>query len=369
MKILHLTSDWKWTGPAEPMLWAAAGLRSRGHEVELVCPGEPRGQAGLLSEAQARGLAPALVLSRARGIHPLRDRREAASLRSMLRAGSFDLVHAWHSRGHGLAFQARLPETAIVRAHSDGRPPRWGESWLFGRACDALVCTSRSCAASHGDAARAFSVDGAVDLERFRPAAGPEELCAARDALGVAPEGPIVGVVARVQPHRRFDLLFDAFEQVVAEVPEARLVLLGRGTRLESVARQPVAARGLAGHVHFAGYRSGESYVQALRAFDLLCFLTPGSDGGCRALLEAAASGIPAVTLGMGAPGEIVRDGETGRVVVEKAAAIAQAITGLLASPAQRARLGAGARSLAEARFGVERLAANLEAVYRVATG
>ena len=35
MKILHLFSDWKWTGPAEPVLNLCKELERRGHEVTL----------------------------------------------------------------------------------------------------------------------------------------------------------------------------------------------------------------------------------------------------------------------------------------------------------------------------------------------
>ena len=35
MKILHLFSDWKWTGPAEPVLNLCKGLEKRGHDVTL----------------------------------------------------------------------------------------------------------------------------------------------------------------------------------------------------------------------------------------------------------------------------------------------------------------------------------------------
>jgi len=367
LKILYVTSDWKWTGPAEPMLWAAVGLRGRGHRVELACPAAPDGQTGVLAEAGQRGIEPALTLSRARGIRPLRDRAEARQLRRLLSGERFDVVHAWHSRGHGLALQARSPGTVIVRAHSDGRVARWGESWLFSRGCDALVCTSSGCAASHSGRAAAHAIPGAVDLARFRPAAGQDEVGAARHALGLPPEVPVLGVIARVQPQRRFERLFDVLEQVCRALPSVRLVVLGRGTGLDRVARQPAAARGLADHVVFAGHRTGDAYAQALRAFDLLCFLAPGSDGGCRALLEAAASGVPAVALPEGAPGEIVLDGETGRLVEDAPAVWARVVTQLLTAPSERAKLGEQARRHAEQQFGVERLARDLERVYRAA--
>ena len=50
----------------------------------------------------------------------------------------------------------------------------------------------------------------------------------------------------------------------------------------------------------FAGYRDRD-YVDVLRAADVFTLLVPGSDGTCRALLEATACGLPAVTTRRGA--------------------------------------------------------------------
>jgi hypothetical protein len=78
MRILQLTSDWKWTGPAAPMVAArrrAARGGSRGRARVRTAPpeSEPR-----CARARARRFAPVLELERARGVHPLRDRADAA---------------------------------------------------------------------------------------------------------------------------------------------------------------------------------------------------------------------------------------------------------------------------------------------------
>ena len=36
MRVLHTTGDWKWTGPAEPMLHAVRGLRALGYDGHFV---------------------------------------------------------------------------------------------------------------------------------------------------------------------------------------------------------------------------------------------------------------------------------------------------------------------------------------------
>jgi glycosyltransferase involved in cell wall biosynthesis len=279
----------------------------------------------------------------------------------------------WHTRAHGLALRARAGGGALIRAHSSGREPRLGERWLFSGGCDALVCTSEACAASHRSAGRArgvvHGVAGAVDLARFRPVRDEREIERGRALLGVPVDAPLIGVVARVQAQRRFDLLIEAMVPLCASEPRRRLVVLGRGTHLDRVARQPAALRGLAQQIVFAGHLDGERYPAALRALDVLCFLVPGSDGGCRAVLEAAASGVPAVVSQRRGLAEWVVDGETGLVVGEQPVELAAALARLLDARAERSRMAAAARARAESLFSPARLGAELERIYSAACG
>jgi glycosyltransferase involved in cell wall biosynthesis len=206
---------------------------------------------------------------------------------------------------------------------------------------------------------------GAVDLARFAPRP-PDP--AVRRGLGLAPDHRVVGVVARVQPQRRFDLLLAAAARLFARLPQARLVIVGRGTRRAELAERPAAALGIADRVVFAGYR-GDDYPAVLRALDVLAFVVPGSDGTCRAVLEAAACGLPAVTSRRGALPEIVVDGETGLLADEQPDAMAAAWEALLADEPRRRALGAAARRRAEALFTPQRFADTAERLYEAALG
>jgi glycosyltransferase involved in cell wall biosynthesis len=181
---------------------------------------------------------------------------------------------------------------------------------------------------------------------------------------GLGPEHKLIGVVARVQRHRRFDLLLEAMARLVRRDPDARLLVVGRGSHIEEVAVAPAERRGLRERVIFAGYRT-DDYADVLRCIDVFTLLAPGSDGGCRALLEAAACGIPAVTTRRGALPEIVVDGETGCVVAEDPEALCAAWQRLLANPRRRRDMGAAARRRAERHFSRDRLAGEVERFYR----
>jgi glycosyltransferase involved in cell wall biosynthesis len=371
VKILQLTSDWKWTGPAEPMLRLALALRGRGHEVLLAAPEAPEpGRRSLVSEAEAVGLPPDLRLARGRGLRPVRDGRDARALSTLLAMRSVDVVHAWHTRDHLLAVHAARArrargETVVVRSHRSFDPPRstpWAR-WLFGPGADALICVSPQSAALHArlrGGRETVGLFGAVDLVRFGPRPADPSV---RDALRIPRDAPVVGIVARVQRHRRFDLLLDAAARLFAAQPEARLLVVGRGTHRAEVAEEPARRLGIAERVVFAGYRQAD-YADVLRAIDVFTFLVPGSDGTCRALLEAQAAGIPAVVTERGALPEIVVHQKTGLVVTEEPARLADAWLSLLRDPERARALGAAAAERARARFAPERLAAEVEAVY-----
>jgi len=369
VRILQLTGDWKWTGPAEPMLRLAGALRARGHAVALACPDPPPGSEadGLASRARDAGLAPILTLGRGRGIRPLGDLPDARRLRAVLGAPGFDLVHSWHTRDHVLALRARgrggLP--AVVRTWRRAEPiPKapWSR-WLFGPGTDGLWCvspaTARRNAPLRGGRPTAGGF-GAVDLERFAPGPGDPGV---RKALGLEPGHRVVGIVARVQRHRRFDLLLEAARRLCARDPELRLLVVGRGSRRDEVARRPAASLGLGHRMLFAGYRR-EDYLEVLRSIDVFTLLVPGSDGSCRAVLEAAACGIPAVVTRRGALPEIVVHGETGLVVDEDPDALAGAWETLLRDRRRRRALGAAAARRARTLFAPERLADDVETLY-----
>jgi glycosyltransferase involved in cell wall biosynthesis len=371
MRILQLTSDWKWTGPAAPMLELAAAQRAAGHDVALACaPAPPESEPSLRARACEADFAPVLELERARGVHPLRDRRDAARLRALIALREFDVVHTWHTRDHVLALRAAAPlrrvkRTRVVRSYKLAEPiPAWPwNRWLFGPGSDALACVSEASAAANRrlrGGRPVAAVYGAVDLARFAPAPADK---AVRESLGLAPEHRVIGIVARAQRHRRFDLLLEALGSLTRRDHRVRLVVVGRGTHIEETAVRPAARLGIADRVVFAGYRTAD-YVDVLRCCDVFTFLVPGSDGGCRAVLEAAACGIPAVTSRRGALPELVVDGATGILVDERPELLAAAWQKLLDDPPRRAWMGRAARARAEREWSPERLAARVDALY-----
>ncbi len=370
LTIVHLAANRWWTGSADPVIQLARGLEARGHRVLLgIVPGdrfeEKAREAGLTLVAGVRldtSLAPRVALA------------DLGVLRRLVRAERVDVVHAHHSHDHWLAWLAagaqrrdgaRVP---VVRTFHNARSVGRGvlARWLYRRTA-AMLTVSRSiearCRALGVPADRIATLPGVVDLSRFSPAVDGAPI---REELKLD-RAPVVVSVARLAPSRRHDLLITAFKLVLRDVPDARLVLVGKGemrARLES----RVAAAGRGARLRVAGERRQDLPV-VLAAADCFALMAAGSDESCRAALEAMAAGRAVVARPVGALPETIVDGETGLLVGDDAPeAIAAALAGVLRDRVRARTMGEAGRRRAEALFGRERLVDVVERVYESLT-
>lgn len=158
---------------------------------------------------------------------------------------------------------------------------------------------------------------------------------------------PTVGWIGRIDPLKGLGTLVQAFAQVVAALPQARLRLYGPtppGNEAYRLAlRRQVEAVNLTTHVSFEGVPT--SVQDALWASDVIA-LPSISEGLPYVLLEAMMSGRAVVAHRVGGVPEAL--GQTGRLVgLHDTDAFARALTELLCDPQQRADLGRQARQRA----------------------
>ncbi len=369
MKVLHLFSNAKWTGPAEPALNLCLALRRAGVEAEFACaPDSGESINKIVETARDRGLEPVLRFHLKKHKNPFYNFLDARTLRRYLASERFDLVHCHLDNDHRIAAAAtRRVGIPVVRSsyHGEGFSVTRGHGAL---ARQAAFVIEPSRLAQRNDVARlgvaeskTAVVPGAVDTERFDPT---REVPDARRWLGIAPDAFVVGIVARMQRHRHYDDFFEAVRRLVDACPKAEVIVVGRGTYQESVGHEPVRNLGLEGKVHFPGYVDGENYVGMLKAFDVKVFLTPGSDGTCRAVREAMAMGKPVVAANRGMLSEVVEDGRTGVVFDGGAASLAEALTRMARERGWTRALGQAAREKARRDYSLESQARAVRAVY-----
>jgi glycosyltransferase involved in cell wall biosynthesis len=182
-----------------------------------------------------------------------------------------------------------------------------------------------------------------------------------QEELGIPPDTPLAGIIARLNPQKGHTYLVTAFAKVVDSLPEARLLIVGDGNLREDLERQTKELR-ITRRVTFTGWRDDIPRIMA--ALNLL-ILPSLWEGFGLVLLEAMVMGKPIVASRVSAIPEIVVDGVTGLLVPPRdPEAMAKAIIALLQDKEQAEAMGLTGRERVERSFSVEMMVQQAEALY-----
>ena len=171
-----------------------------------------------------------------------------------------------------------------------------------------------------------------------------------RRRLGIPLDVPVVVCTARMVRRKGQDTLVKAWPQVLAALPDARLLLVGDGPLRVSVER--LAARlEMSGSVIFTGGVSWDdvpAFTDAGDVFAMPCRtrlfgLEPEAWG--IVFLEAQACGLPVIVGDSGGAPETVADGAGVVVRTADVPSVATAIAALVADPSTSGRMGRTGRS------------------------
>ena len=318
MKVLHLFSDWKWTGPAEPTLSLCDGLTREGVDVTLAYRKAPPdyGERTVEKMARAREIKTFDGFRLNRYFSPKDWLYDMRAIRQFVKAKGIEIVHTNLSHDHftaifALSFSGTKPLIIRTDNKRDGMPVNRFMAWAIGRT-DGLVSYSerimeqdikgfdfpveKTCVIPPGIEAYAGQVQ---DL---------------RKEFGIKADEKVVGVIGRLKPDRGYDVVLKAFKLLRSRVDGVKLLIVGRSSQIEKSIKGPVAELGLSDDVILAGYRV-EDYFSVIFTFDLFVMMRAGSDGTARALREVMAMGKPAIVSDMGMLPELVEDGKSGYVV------------------------------------------------------
>jgi glycosyltransferase involved in cell wall biosynthesis len=316
------------------------GLRHAGRAREVVFPeGRPR----VLASALFYGLAPLV------GVGLTAGRRRAA------------IVCQSPYEGFGVVAVSRaLPRSlrprVVVELHGDWRTAtRLYGSGSRGR-ISPLADRAAEWALRRADRVRVVAEAG-EDLAREAGYCGPvDRFVAFVDVEGFLatppvdpPAWPVALFAGAFERYKAVDVVIDAWAEVVREVPDAQLVMAGDGPMRDEVERRAFEL-GLASSVAFLGRVSKERVRELLDEASVL-LLPSRSEGLPRIVFEAFARARPVVATPVGGVAELVRDGETGRLIsVDDAAALAAGTVALFRDPPSARRMGEAGRALARAR-------------------
>ena len=197
--------------------------------------------------------------------------------------------------------------------------------------------------------ARIEIIENGIEVDRYGP---PADKALAKADAGLEPDRRYLIHVARHHPVKDQPTLLRGFAAAAPDLPGVDLLMVGDGplrAELESLA---VELR-VPDRVTFLGIRT--DIPELMRAADAFA-LTSLSEAASLTLLEAMASGLPAVVTNVGGNPEIVRHEREGLLFPRgDASACADAIRRVFSDPELAARLGTAGRARAVERYQVGR--------------
>jgi len=185
-----------------------------------------------------------------------------------------------------------------------------------------------------------------------------------RRELGVSPNTPLVGMVARIDlKQKRYDDFLAAARQVSVAVPDAHFLIVGDGEEQQrAVLKRIVQEAGLEDRVRFLGYRHDTGRIVA--ALDVFVLAT-SNEGFPFVTLEAMALGTPVVATDLAPLREQIVDGQSGYLVPPgNTNRLAEHVLTLLRDPVRARAMAARARRLVEQRFSAGAMAERTTALY-----
>ncbi|HUY28481.1 MAG TPA: glycosyltransferase [Candidatus Binataceae bacterium] len=359
LSVAGVDPEHNFAGGETQVLGLTLELLHAGHRAELIC--DPAGR--LYERARRRGVV----------CHPLRIRNSvdlaaAIRFRAILRRGRYDIVHFHTARAHAMAPYARgFARGLIVTRRMDYRPNRVFAPILFGRAVDAIAAISLGVADSLAAAGvareRVTIIRSGVDCRHFRPAESATR-AAARATLGIDDDALALASVGMLEARKGHRYLLEAVARLARGGLGAKVVCVIAGDGSLHAELDKIAdTLGIAHQVRFLGRVDDVRTV--LAATDIFVFPSLQEGLGV-AVLEAAASGLPAVASDAGGIGEVIEPGVTGILVPPgDSEALADAIGSLAADSALRAAMGQAARIRAEREFAMSTMAARTLELYR----
>ncbi|HSM54654.1 MAG TPA: glycosyltransferase family 4 protein, partial [Candidatus Sulfomarinibacteraceae bacterium] len=300
----------------------------------------------------------------------------------------YDLLHerfnllatggAWASRRLGIPYVLEVNADLLQQRKVKGDPLRglrrwvaqWSTRFCFNSA--AIIISVSPQLTRHLERGWGVSpsqlatLPCAADTELFGANGQPDQV---RQQLGLNGE-PIVMWVGGFYPWHSLDLLIDSFSHVAAQVPGAKLVLVGDGETRPQI-EQRVQELGLRNALVMVGAVPHRQVPDLMSIADVVVAPAPAlgaEDGGTGTplkLFEYMAAGKAIVATAVNQAETIIEDGRTGILVAPgNDNAFAAAITHLLNDPQKRQQLGQNARRQAEERYSWDAYVMQLEKIY-----
>jgi len=365
LRILQISSAQSLGGGERHLADLANGLARRGHDVHVAL----RRNSPLIQEVA--GLANKNITTL-----PLRnslDAKSAQALSRLVRRNKIQIVHAHMARDYPLAAYAartNAGSSLIVTRHVLFPLSRLHRITLS-RAARIIAVSQAVASRLKSDAivpAEKISVVlNGIDTARFSKARAKFDRRQFLEHWKLPADSLLVGTVGELTPLKGQEEILRAGLQLLKQLPQTHFIIAGidhsreqqHRTRLEQLIKE----LNLAPHVSLVGWLDDLAGLYC--ALDVFVSASHTESFGL-AIAEAMASGTAVVATETEGASELIKTGETGRLVpIGNVDTLTESILLLLEDKEKRVRLGGAAQQAAAANFSLDRMIAETEAIFR----
>lgn len=346
MRIVLSNASTSWGGVHKVTEMLARGLQSLGHEVCVF------GSSGSMLEERMRRIAVFVPILGGADLDPIVITRAA---RALHRSHAEVVLTLTKKDVRQTSLSASLSGIPVAVRHANDQPLRDNAFWrmLYGR-IPLLHITN-------AEATRQTLLDSApwLDSDKVRVIYNGVDASAYEKAgvldLALPQNAVVAGFAGSFEERKGVRELASAWHRVAAAVPNAHLVLAGKGS-LEEEMRRSLAG---APRVIWLGYRSDMPPV--LKSFDLLV-LPSHVEGAPNVVLEAMSAGAAVLATRVSGTPELIRDGIEGRLIgPHDADNLAAAMIELLSDRGMRVRFSSASLERVKSEFTIERMIGSYE--------
>ena len=365
LRILQISSAQSLGGGERHLADLANGLARRGHDVYVAL----RPKSPLIKELA--GLANENITTL-----PLRNSLDAISARDLsrlVRRNKIQIVHAHMARDYPLAAYAARANAAskLITTRHVLFPLSRLHRITLSRAARIIAVSHAVASRLKADAivpAEKISVIlNGIDTAKFSQARAEFDRRRFFGSWKLPADSLLVGAVGELTPLKGQEEILRAASQLLKQLPQIHFIIAGvdhsrenqHRTRLEHLIKE----LDLTTHVSLVGWL--DDLAELYCALDVFVSASHTESFGL-AIAEAMASGTAVVATETEGASELVKTGETGLLVpIGNVDKLAESILLLLRDKEARVRLGGAAQQAAAANFGLERMIAETEAIYR----
>jgi glycosyltransferase involved in cell wall biosynthesis len=234
--------------------------------------------------------------------------------------------------------------------------------------CDRIISVSRllgeaAVARRIGRPEQHTTIFSGIDLDLFLSVGDRLSVAEAKQRLGIPPDAPVVGKIARLFPLKGHDQFLAAAAEIARHEPETRFLLVGDGPLRDDLSRD-AKRLGIGDRIVMAGRVPPETVPDYIQAMDVVVH-TSLREGIARVLPQAGAVGKPVVTFALDGAPEVIRDGVSGYLIPAlDTSHVAERTVQLLRDEELRRAFGKAGQAFAAEHFSVERMVEHISSVY-----